>query len=387
MRIPGLLLMLALMAGQAAAELPLDERGTLAPAKVRHRVLVGDVAINHIVDGRIHFVDADSGRYLGLVSAGFAGQFTLSADGRELYVATTYMTRLHRGERVDVVEVHDVESMSFKYEIPIEPRRAQAVGYKGYLRTSSDGRLLYVLNATPAVSVSVVDLQQRRQVAEIDAAGCWGLYPAARHARRFSMLCGDGSIATYTLDEAGRLPAQGGRENTGKVFDPQADALFISAAQMGDTYWFASFAGHLVAFDLGQARASKGQSLALPAMAGVVNGKSARAQGWRPGGYGPLALDAQRGRLFVAMHPGGKEGSHKMPAAQIWVIDIASGKRIAVLPGQSAIALHVPRNEDQPMLVAIDGMKNGLVVMSGPRYRVSQSVVPIGSASVSLDSH
>ena len=51
------------------AELPLDERGTLAPAKVRHRILVGDVAINHIVDGRVHFVDADTGRYLGLVSA------------------------------------------------------------------------------------------------------------------------------------------------------------------------------------------------------------------------------------------------------------------------------------------------------------------------------
>jgi len=61
------------------------------------------------------------------------------------------------------------------------------------------------------------------------------------------------------------------------------------------------------------------------------------------------------------MHPKGTEGSHKNPAKEIWVFDLASGKRIARVPGSNAIAIAVSRN-DQPRLYAIDGLKMALVV-------------------------
>ena len=369
---------LTLGAGAAPAQLPVDVTGTLEMPKVRNRIYVGDVAINHIVDGRIHLVDGDTGKYLGRIGAGLAGQFTQSPDRRELYVATTYLSRLQRGDRVDVVEVYDADRLEFKHEIPIESRRAQALGYRGYLRGSADGRLLYVLNATPAVSVSVVDLQARKQVAEIDAAGCWGIYPAAGHPRRFSTLCGEGTVATFTLNDDGTLPAQGGRVDSERLFDPDNDALFIHAEQAGDTYWFVSFKGNLVALDMGQARASELRRW-------QVVPKADAPRRWRPGGYAPMAFDAKRNRLYLAMHSGGKEGSHKLPANEIWAIDATTGKRVARWPGRSAIALHAPASGD-PLLYAIDGMHNALVVMGGSKMTVRHRIAPIGDASVLLES-
>ena len=371
-------LALACLLSPAAAQLPLEQTGTLPMPSVRNRIYVGDVSINHIVDGRVHIVDGDSGKYLGLIGSGMAGQFTQSPDKRELYVATTYLSRLQRGERADVVEVYDADTLAFKHEIAIEKRRAQALTYRGYVRTSADGRLLYVLNATPAVSVSIVDLQQKKQVAEIDTPGCWGIFPAAKHTRRISTLCGDGTVATFTLNDDGTQPAQSGRANSERLFDPAGDALFIHAEQAGDSYWFVSFKGDLIALDMGQEKASQQSRWPL------VLGED-RKQAWRPGGYAPLAFDANRGRLYVAMHKGGKEGSHKLPANQIWVIDTKTKKRLARMPGHSAIALNTPASGD-PLLYAIDGVKNALVVLGGPKLSVRHKVAPIGDASVLLES-
>lgn len=379
--LPTFLAGLVAVAGAAAdarAQLPLDTPGTIAMAPVRNRVYVGDVAINHLVDGRLHVVDGDTGRYLGMLGTGFAGQFTQSPDRRELYVATTYLSRLQRGERTDVVEVYGADDLAFRHEIAIAPHRVQGLSYRGYVRTSSDGRLLYVLNATPAVSVSVVDLQLRRQVAEFDMPGCWGLFPAASHPRRFSTLCGDGQVATYTLNDDGTPPAQGGRADSARVFDPDGDALFVHAEQAGDVYWFVSFKGRLLAMDLGGERGVEKAGWSF--VAGIEPSRR-----WRPGGYAPLALDVSRRRLYVGMHPNGKEGSHKLPASQIWAVDLDRRQVVARRPGRSAIALHAPASGDG-LLYAIDGIRNGLVVMAGPALDVRRRVVPIGDAAVLLES-
>jgi methylamine dehydrogenase heavy chain len=387
MRFAIALILFAGMLHAAFAELPVDVRGTVTMPRLNRPVYVGDVAINHLVDGRMHVIDGESGKYMGMIGTGFAGQFTLSPDSNSIYVATTYLSRLQRGERVDVVEVYGSQDLKFSHEILIAPRRAQGLSYKGYLRTSADGKFLYVLNATPAVSISVIDLSARKQVAEVDAAGCWGIYPALSHPRRFSMLCGDGTVATFTLNEQGQLPDQGGRANSDKLFDPDQDALFVSAEQDRDVYWFVSFTGNVVVIDMGGTQASGKARWSLPKSAQkMAQQKMKPSLAWRPGGYGPLAIDFKRGRLFVAMHDMGKEGSHKMPAQQIWVMDMATQKRIATLPGDASIAMSVPRDAAEEVLYLIDGMKNGLVIRGGPRYGVRHRVTPIGDASVVLDS-
>jgi methylamine dehydrogenase heavy chain len=86
------------------------------------------------------------------------------------------------------------------------------------------------------------------------------------------------------------------------------------------------------------------------------------------------------------MHPGGKEGSHKEPAREIWVFDVGKQTRIARIPGSTAIALAVTRG-DKPLLFAVDGAKNTLVswdVQGTPRKRREQ-VAPMGDSATLIE--
>ena len=146
-----------------------------ASAPDGNRLYVSDFAFTHMVDGRMHILDGKAGRYLGMINTGFGGLTTVAPDGKAIYVVTTYYTRLYRGQRADVVEVHDPQTFALKAEIDIPPHRAQSASYRSLIGLSSDGRFLYVQNATPATSVSVVDLEQKKFVSEIQTPGCWSI--------------------------------------------------------------------------------------------------------------------------------------------------------------------------------------------------------------------
>ncbi|MGV8824385.1 amine dehydrogenase large subunit [Methylibium petroleiphilum] len=361
------------------AELPVEtlSTGPIA-ASATERVYVADVAVSHISDGRIRVFDARHGRFLGMVSTGYVGNFTLSANADELYVATTYLSRGSRGERVDVLEVHDTESLAFKYEIALPAKRAQALNYRGLVRASGNGRFVLVQNATPATSITVVDLQQRKVVSEVPTPGCWGILPAASHGSRFSMLCGDGKLATVTLDDSGQVSD---RQIGEAVFDADADPWFHHAEQLGDRYWFVSFKGVLTEVDLGGA-------VAMVKSARPLVGAAGQRAGWRPGGYQPFAIDPSGRWLVVAMHDKGSEGSHKRPARRLWMFDMAAGTRVASAPGQGSVSLTFSRSGQR--LQALDGEKGALHVWRwGERGKLTpiSSVARAGEAAIHLESH
>ncbi len=359
-------------------ELPAETLGpSTLEGRPKTRVYVADVAISHISDGRIRVFDAVQGRFLGMVSTGYAGNFTLSPQSDELYVATTYLSRGSRGERTDVLEVHDTQTLGFKYEVILPTRRAQALNYRGLVRTTGDGRFVLVQNATPATSITVVDVRERKVVSEIQTPGCWGTLPAATGAR-FSMLCGDGKLATVSLDAQGQLAS---RQLSEKFFDADHDAWFHHAEQVGNRYWFVSFNGQLTELDLGGevARRVRTQSLV---------GANERKGGWRPGGYQNFAVDPQGRWLVVGMHPRGAEGSHKSPAAQLWVFDLDSGQRVATHAGKGTASLTFSRNGER--LHALDGMTGAMHVWrwrAAGRLQPLVSVAKAGEASLHLESH
>ncbi len=66
-----------------------------------------------------------------------------------------------------------------------------------------------------------------------------------------------------------------------------------------------------------------------------------------------IALSASTGQLYVAMHPDGKEGSHKDPAKEIWKIDLATHAVTARAPGADAVYLRVSGG-DHPVLFGLD---------------------------------
>lgn len=346
-------------------------------AKYGARVYVADVALSHIPDGRIRVFDALGGKFLGMISTGYVGNFTLSAKRDEVYVATTYLSRGTRGERHDVLEVHDTQNLGFKYEIALPPKRAQALTYRGLVRTTGNGQFVLVQNATPATSITVVDLLARKAVAEVSTPGCWGVMPAATHGARFSMLCGDGTVATVTLDDKGQVAD---RQVSAKLFDGDADAWFHHAEQVGDRYWFVSFQGRITELNLGGAVAKVAGSLDM------VAGADKKA-GWRPGGYQNFAVDPAGRYLVAGMHPKGLEGSHKLPAAKLWVIDLQTGKRVTTLPGAAVLSLTFSQNGQR--LMALDGDKAALHSWGWDAGKLKKlAYVPaIGESSLHLESH
>lgn len=357
------------------AQLPIEQVTVEKSVRAKQRVYVPDIAINHIGDGKLHVVDGETGAYQGVIGTGFTGQTKISHDGREIYIATSYYSRGQRGERADIVEVWDADTLSFKYEIPVSEKRALALNYRHLLSLSSDSRWLLVQNATPATSVTVVDLQRKAAVAEISTPGCWAIYPVKSQPNRFGTLCGDGTMQMITLGEDGSAAA---RTVSDVLFDPDGDALFIQGEPTGDTYHFVSFTGNLVSVDMSgdKARAVGKWSL--------VSAKE-RRKGWRPGGYQVLALHEGSGQFHVPMHSGGGEGSHKAPAKEIWTFDIATKKRVGRMPGHMATAIGT--STDGKRLYAIDAEKASLVIVELGRKPRVKGVFQVGEFPSQIEVH
>lgn len=379
---------LAIAVGQAAAagsakpvppELPAETLvGSTLAGATSERVYVADVAIATIVDGRLRVFDARAGKLLGMINTGFAGNFALGARADEIYIATTYLSRGGRGERSDVLEVWDAQTLGFKYEVLLPPKRAQSLNYRGLVSVTANGRYVLVQNATPSTSVTVVDLAERKVAAEVPTPGCWVTMPAAAHPARFSMLCGDGKLATITLDEHGQVAD---RQLSDKLFDADHDPWFQTADHLGDRWFFISFHGTLTEVDLSG-------PVARRAAARDIVGTAERKQGWRPGGYQLLAVHPGGRWAVVAMHDRGREGSHKSPAKQLWTIDLASGKRVAVAPGVDTASLTFSKSGRR--LQALDGVSGALRVWDwgdAGRLRPVSLVKHAGQSALHLESH
>ena len=326
---------------------------TLPPSN-GHRLYVQAFPLAHAPDSKIVVLDGDSFKFLGTFMNGFFGLFAPSADGGTIYSATTYFARGDHGARTDVLELWDTRTLALQGEVVLPPKRAQSTANPSYIVESAGGTYLFVQNATPASSVTVVDLARRRVLTELETAGCIGIYPSPIVAARFSTLCGDGAAVTIGFDADGHETS---RQRSVKFFDPAEDALFTAGAQSWDRTIFVSFLGHVQPVDFSGI-------VAVPEKAWPLVQGADVAKGWRPGGYTPVAVDRATGRIYVAMHAHGVEGSHKDGADEIWRADL-DGRRVEARgPGAGVSALAVSdeknpvlfgENIDQSMLVRFDG--------------------------------
>jgi methylamine dehydrogenase heavy chain len=309
----------ALLAPGAAAraELAAEPVGTvlaLPHPPQPHWVFVGDFLLR-----RSALFDADSGRFLGQLPAGLGVVAPLaSAERGEIYLAETHYARGSRGTRTDVVTVFDARTLAAVAEVEIPPERAEIVHGVAQSALLDEGRFLVVFNYTPATSVTVVDVAARRFVGEIQTPGCHLVY--ATGARRFAMLCGDGSLLALELDADGR---EASRARSERFFDPQTDPIAEKAVRTGDRWIFVSFEGLVHAVDFSQAAPRFAEPWPLLSEAD-------RAASWGIGGTQPLALHAASGRLYALAHRGGPHG-HKRPGTHVWVYDLVARARVQTI--------------------------------------------------------
>jgi methylamine dehydrogenase heavy chain len=301
------------MASPAFGDLPIDRAGrveTLPAAAAPHWVWVADLVLQ-----RSALVDLDEGRFLGILNGGYATIAPLFPARRpEIYVPSTFYSRLTRGERTDVISIFDAISLAATGEIEIPPKRAIDAVALAHAALSDDERFLAVYNMTPATSLSIVDLEQRVFVGEISTPGCALVYGAGE--RRFLMLCGDGSALTVTLDETGH---EASKQRSEPFFDPERDPVTEKAVRAGDTWIFVSFQGRVHTVDV------SGRELRFDEPWSLF-GPADREDSWRIGGLQHLAVHAETGRLYSLVHQGPVD-THKEPGSEVWVHDLATRKR------------------------------------------------------------
>ena len=282
-------------------------------------LLVHDFHFDAILDGRVAIVDTldDKLPLKGQVRAAQFANFLLSRSKREIYTAETFYSRLTRGERTDAITVWDTATLRPKGEIVLPGGKRQlSVSYTGLFQFTNAEKWALVANFTPAQSITVVDLDGRKVLNEIDLPGCAHIYPTG--PRGFASLCADGSLISVTLDDKGGIASSKTLEG---VQDIDKQPLFGMPAMVGRTAWFVSYYGQLQAVDLSGAVARP-----LPGKASVGTAEGGAPE-WRPGGWQVIASDA-KGLLYVLMSPNGKEGSHKDGGTEVWVVDPVANKRL-----------------------------------------------------------
>jgi methylamine dehydrogenase heavy chain len=332
-------------AAAAFAELPV-EHASIAQIKPDngHRLYIADkVPPAHAVDSKIRIIDGDDFSILGQVTNGSFGSFAISSDRKTLFDATSFYSRGDHGARTDVVEYYDTTTLLPRSETILSSKRAPTNQYSVFLVESAESKFLLVQNATPASSISVIDLATGSVLSEIPTAGCFGIYASSKVAGRFSTLCGDGAALTVDFDATGR---ETGRRRSAALFDPDQDALFISGVRMADRTIFLSFLGNVHIIDFSG-------DVATQETPWTFIGPKDKAAGWRPGGYGNFAYSPANGQLYVGMHPHGREGSHKTPAVEIWKVDVARHAVTGRVKSDGANYLTLSR-EAHPLLFTVN---------------------------------
>ncbi|ABQ70703.1 MULTISPECIES: amine dehydrogenase large subunit [Sphingomonadales] len=330
-------------------------------------IYVQDLHFNSLPDGRAAIVDvaADARAFKGQVPVAQFGTLLPSTTRPDIYVAETFFSRMTRGERTDVITIWDKATLKTKGEIVLPGgKRGQFVTLRNSFQLTNGEKWALLFNFTPASSVSVIDIDARKILNEIDLPGCSLVYPTG--PRGFTSLCADGTMTSIELDDAGKVAAS----STSKpINDIDHDPMFMTPAMVGKTAWFVTFKGNIHGLDLANAKARDLGVFPMP--------KEKTAEGeWRPGGWQVISADAA-GRLYVLMNPAGKEGSHKDGGSEVWVVDPARKQRVARIPLQNpAVSVEVTA-QSAPLLVASrsDGSLDVYDAASGAFQRTLAQVV------------
>lgn len=332
-----------------------------------HWVWLNDVAFDHMPDGRAYLVDADSGKFLGMLSAGFAHAILqFSDDGKEIYNPEIYFSRGTRGTRTDVLSIYDAETLSFKDEVVIPPKRFSGIPTIGMNQLTDDGRFSLIYNYTPGQSVSIVDVEERRLVGEFETGGCALTFPSG--PRSFFLLCADGGMMTVQMNDAGEVTDKQWRE---PFFDVEEDPLTEKPIRVGDTWYFVSFRNVVYPVSVTGDTPEVQETWSLTS-------EDELNDGWRIGGIQLLAAHEASGRLYALMHQGGPD-THKNPGTEIWVYDLDSGNRIARFGLERPATAIAVSQDDDPLLYTILAGDRSLHVHDADSGEMLRSIDQLGT--------
>lgn len=288
----------------------------------------------------VRFYSADDLSVVGTADAGAQSHFAISQDGKAVYIVSGYYSRLSSGTGEHVLRIFDVDTASLTKEIVLPLKVSQYTDDASLMQLSADEKYLYVQNATPATSVTVVDLQKGEVVQEVPSPGCFGIYPTLEgHA--YSTICGDGTFTTMTLSADGTSFES---KKSEMIFDPEEDPIYLSFDRAGSDLLFISYKGvvHRLSDSAGVIA-----SVSTTPIADGVEGD------WGTSGYTVVSYNEANGILFLPMAPGRHDGSHYHDAEEIWAYDLANQKLLYRSP-VSGISSVITTDDAVPTLFGLD---------------------------------
>lgn len=292
--------------------------------------------------GAVTVLSAEDLSYKGNFATGMTAQFFLGPDGTVGYAASGFPERITYGPIKAYLQKFDVSTLKTIQEIEVPPKMAETMAQQPALVVSADGKWAYVQNATPATSISVVDLKTGTVASEIPIPGCWGVYLAPKGSK-FSSLCGDGSILTVKLNSKGKLADQAYSD---AVFDVEGAPLFVHSQRIDGNLVFSTFDGKFVTVS------DEGKAAKVLDTWSYTDGIEGD---WAPGGYEIMAYNKPNGIMFVTMHSGAAEGSHKNGSEEIWAIDMKAKKVLYRSYAEHVTHIAVTDDVEAPVLFGVDG--------------------------------
>jgi len=292
--------------------------------------------------GAVTILSAEDLSYKGNFATGMNAQFFLAPGAKTGYAASVFPERITYGPIKAYLQKFDVATLQTALEVEVPPQMAQTLAQQPALAVSADGKWAYLQNATPATSVTVVNLQTGEVASEIPNPGCWGIYPAAK-GMKFSSLCGDGTLLTINLTSKGKLASQ---KYSDQIFDVEADPLFVHSQRIDGNLVFSTFTGKFVIVS------DSGKTAKVLDTWSYTDGIEG---GWAPGGYEVMAYNEPNGVMFVTMHPNTEDGSHKNGSQEIWAIDMKAKTVLYRSFAEHLTHVAVTDDVEAPVLFGVNG--------------------------------
>lgn len=295
--------------------------GTLSP-NTPHRFFTAN-------PNRWSFVifDGDTGKMEGSIPGGHIPHLAIAPDNTQFYVLETYWSRGNRGVRLDLLTIYDAKTLEIVKEITL-PGRALDDNVQNF-DVSATGSRAYVYIMHPAASVAWVDLKKQVVGGTIEIPGCALVFPWGDQG--FSSLCGDGSLATVSVPDAGPATVTRGKPFFDANKDPIFENSFVDRAT-GKAV-FLSYTGLVYEAKLGPNTVVE-KPWSIQKAAGLpIAGTGVQELAWRPGGSQLAAYHKASGKLFVLMHPG-NYWTHNQGGTEVWVLDTTSHTLVSRFPLQ-----------------------------------------------------
>ena len=156
-------------------------------------------------------------------------------------------------------------------------------------------------------------------------------------------------------------------------FSVKDDPIFIAPALDKDKAHFVSYYGNVYSADF------SGDEVKVDGPWSLLNDED-KAKNWVPGGYNLVGLHRASGRMYVFMHPDGKEGTHKFPAAEIWVMDTKTKKRVARVPGSDALYMTI--DQQRNLMLTLDGGNVNVYDISQPEPKLLRTIEGAAAAVI-----